>query len=160
MVEKPVDGGGREVTGERTGRGGGDGDRRGFALGVVYFRRMYLDEADRSSSAYSGSLSASRMRAHFSSSDSLALSSQEVGGGLRFGSLPIRSFDLMLPIARMDSICSRVNVSSVIDLTLEMCVCEGARDGWSARAERESEKMMSSDSPRVAGADWRTLRRG
>ena len=59
---------------------------------------------------------------YFSSSLSLALSSHEVGGGFRFGSLPMSSFDLMLPIPRMLSICSRVNVSSVRLLTLLMCV--------------------------------------
>ena len=60
------------------------------------------------------------LRMYFSSSLSLSLSSMLVGGRLRISSeLKIRLL-LMLPISFILSTCSRVHVSSVIDLTFEI----------------------------------------
>lgn len=60
------------------------------------------------------------LRMYFSSSLSLSLSSMLVGGRFRISSGLYLRLLLTLPTAFILSTCSRVHVSSVMDLTLEM----------------------------------------
>ena len=96
-----------------------------------------------------------------SSSLSRAESSQEVGGGLVRSSLLMRALDLIFPMERMLSICSRVKTSSVKLLTLLMWVCGQRRAEMSQQASfKGREEVSKGNELRVFDVEKRTARRG